>query len=88
MVKKVATAFRLYQDSIDQLDQLVNSPPDWLKQCAPGLIQDRTEVVERLIFLACRQQPFGSSSANIPQERKEDSGPAKRTATAKKTAKR
>ena len=75
MQKKIPTAFRLYQESLDQLDALVESPPAWLSSIMPGPIQDRTEVLERLIFLACKHHPFGMPADDQPPK-----SPAKKKA--------
>lgn len=59
MVKKVPVAFRFYEDTLDRLDKLVASPPGWLATVMPGPVQDKTDVIERLVFLAERHSSFG-----------------------------
>lgn len=62
MSEKFLTAFRLFDKTVKRLDKLVASPPAWLDGCAPGPVKDRTDVVERLIFLAEKHHAFGLPS--------------------------
>ena len=88
MKTKVQTAFRLYQETLDQLDTMVESPPEWLLTIAPGPVKDRTDAVERLIFLAAKHHSFGQPASDRRSEA--DAKPVfdKRTAKYRKTAKR
>ena len=55
----VQTGFRLYERELTQLDALLESPPAWLRSCAPGMIRDRTDLIRRLIFLAANDVEIG-----------------------------
>jgi hypothetical protein len=63
MATKMQTNFRLFESSIADLDRLVSNPPPWLTACAPGPVKDRTEVVERLIFLATNGESPSAGAA-------------------------
>lgn len=77
MKKKVQTAFRLYPETFERLDSLVESPPAWLSSIMPGPVQDRTDVVERLVFLAVKHTAFGMAAVAGPaQEGKSARTPA------------
>lgn len=76
MADKLATAFRLHMDTVQRLDQLVDSPPAWLESCAPGPVENRTEVIERLVFLAVKHATFG-----LPSDAHPGTKEAKRSAT-------
>lgn len=56
---KVQTSFRLFEATMQRLDRLVADPPDWLASIMPGPPADRTDVVERLIFIAEQQRRAG-----------------------------
>lgn len=55
----IQTGFRLYERELTQLDALLESPPAWLRSCAPGKIRDRTDLIRRLIFLAANGVEVG-----------------------------
>jgi len=79
MQDKYQTAFRLHIKTINRLDALVKSPPGWLENCAPGPVKDRTDVVERLVFLAEKHSSFGMPSEPPPEPKaKEPAGKSKR----------
>lgn len=69
MKKKVQTAFRLFQQAIDDLDALIAVQPDWLTDVAPGPMQDRTDVVERLIFSAMLRIARKDKSADLRKQK-------------------
>lgn len=88
MADKVQTAFKLHLKTVNDLDALADAPPEWLNECAPGPVRNRTDVVERLVFLAIKHRWFGDAShgshgnaADVPSVKRE---PAK----AKQPAKR
>lgn len=62
MQDKVATNFRLHLRTMNRLDKLVEKPPAWLDGCLPNPVKDRTDVIERLIFLAEKHASFGLPS--------------------------
>lgn len=88
MADKLATAFRLHLDTVKGLDDLVESPPEWLESCAPGPVENRTEVIERLVFLAVRHRHFGlpsdSRSERSPEVSKDSRSSKKPKASAKR----
>lgn len=88
MADKVQTAFRLHLKTVNDLDALADAPPGWLEECAPGPIQNRTDVVERLVFLAVKHRWFGAVPSDHPQESGMDRDQGKRTGKATKPAKR
>ena len=79
MQDKIATNFRLHVKSMTRLDALVKAPPAWLDACAPGPVKDRTDVIERLLFLAEKHTTFGMPSEHQePTKPKEPAGKSKR----------
>lgn len=74
MADKLATAFRLHLDTVKGLDALVESPPEWLEGCAPGPVENRTEVIERLVFLAVRHRHFGMPTSDRNERSPEGEG--------------
>lgn len=87
MHDKVQTAFRLHLKTIQRLDALVKSPPAWLDACAVGPIQNRTDVVERLVFLAEKHSTFGLPADDRQHEETTDRKPTDRKQRVKKSAK-
>lgn len=84
MAAKVPTAMRLYQDTLDRLDKLVANPPAWLTSMTFGPVQDRTDVVERLIFLAERHSGFGLPADDDQHDKIANGSPTGRGHKAKK----
>lgn len=74
----IATAFRLYARELTQLDALVESPPAWLRSCAPGKVRDRTDCIRRLIFVAATtEEPGGKATAAQKVEQAKPVAPKK-----------
>lgn len=80
MTDKVQTAFKLHLKTVNDLDALADAPPAWLNDCAPGPVRNRTDVVERLVFLAIKHRWFGDTShgsgentATVPSAKREPS---------------
>lgn len=62
MEHKVQTSFRVYRETLARLDALLASPPAWLNAAGIGPVNDRTEILERLVFLAHDGKIAGSES--------------------------
>jgi hypothetical protein len=84
MADKLATAFRLHLDTVQRLDDLVDNPPAWLNAVAPGPVENRTEVIERLVFLAVKHSHFGMPSDD---RRSDETGKTKNSRKATKATK-